>query len=80
MDLTNTRILISHTTIAQVMGSTIVTAQLASCLKRKGAEVLVFASTFEGSLKEMFERDSVPVITDEEADLDLCSFDYVWVN
>ena len=80
MDLTNTRILISHTTIAQVMGSTIVTAQLASCLKRKGAEVLVFASTFEGSLKEMFERDDIPVITDEEADLDLYSFDYVWVN
>lgn len=80
MDLTNTRILISHTTIAQVMGSTIVTAQLASCLKRKGAEVVVFASTFEGSLKEMFERDSIPVITDEEADLDLYSFDYVWVN
>lgn len=80
MDFTNARILITHTTISQIMGSTIVTAQLASCLKRKGAQVVVFSSTFEGSLKEMFERDGIPVIVDEEADLDLYSFDYVWVN
>lgn len=80
MDFANLRILITHTTISQIMGSTVVAAQLASSLKHKGACVTVFSSTYYGALKTMFERDGILVITDEEAELDLYSFDYVWVN
>lgn len=62
------------------MGSTVVTAQLASCLQQKGATVTVFSTSFVDPAKEMFTRTDINVVTDEEADLDLYSFDYVWVN
>lgn len=80
MDLKNARILITHTTISQIIGSTVVVAQLASCLKQKGALVSVFSTTFADPAKTLFEQDDIAVITNEEADLDLYSFDYIWVD
>lgn len=80
MDLTSTRILITHTTISRIMGSTVVAAQLASCLQQKGASVTVFSAAFSSPAKEMFERNNILVVTNEDVDLDLYSFDFIWVN
>ncbi|WP_251197724.1 hypothetical protein [Anaerotardibacter muris] len=72
--------MITHTTISQIMGSTVVAAQLASCLKEKGAAVTVFSTSFANPAKEMFERLAIDVVFDEDAQFDLYSFDYIWVN
>lgn len=74
------RFLLTHTLVHKIMGSTVMTFEMAEFLSSQGAEVTVFAGYRGWPASEWFEALGVDVVTDPHADLHLGDFDYVWVN
>lgn len=80
MDLTNKKILITHTLIADYMGSTVVCLQVAKELLRLGADVTVISSSFAPPMDLAFEDAGIEVTLEAEAELDIFDYDFVWVH
>lgn len=80
MQLKGKKILLTHTLIAEYMGSTIVAAQVAEALQEMGADVSVMAASCTSPANELFLRNNIQVITDTDAPLDIYDYDYVWVH
>ncbi|KFI64272.1 hypothetical protein [Bifidobacterium cuniculi] len=80
MLLKDTRILITHTLISNIMGSTVVCAQIAEALQNMGADVTILTSAYTGPARVMFETRGLNVVVGEGEDFDPFDFDYVWVH
>lgn len=75
------RFLICHSIIHEIMGSTVVTLDLAEYLLGAGAEVVVYVAHAGEPAVGLFAERGVTVVTDREAgDLAFADFDVVWVN
>lgn len=81
MELSNKKILITHTLIAEYMGSTMVCLQVASTLKDMGANVVVVSSSFAAPMCHMFEDAGVDVVLETDSHyMNIRDFDYVWIH
>ncbi len=79
--LSGKRFLICHSIVHDLMGSTIVTLDLATHLQDSGADVLVYATFVADPAMSLFADRSIRVVTDEAmADVSFADFDHVWVN
>lgn len=74
------KFLLTHTQISNIMGSTVVAAELAEYLKTHGADVTVFAASFSGPAAELFRKNDIKVVIDENWDIDPFEYDYIWVH
>ena len=82
-DFQGKRILISHTLISNIMGSTVVALELAEHFISRGAEVVVFASDAGGAMLPDFNTRGIKVIKSLDDDAEKLSagdFDYIWVH
>ncbi len=80
MNLSGNTVLLTHTLISNIMGSTVVCAQVAEELQRMGAAVLVLSSSLTGPARTIFEDRGIPVAVGEDIEASLFDFDYVWVH
>lgn len=80
MTVRGSSVLITHTLISNIMGSTMVCAQVAEELQRMGASVVVLASSFTGSARAIFENKGIRVEVGEDLEASIFDFDYVWVH
>lgn len=75
------RFLICHSIVHDLMGSTIVTLDLATHLQESGAEVVVYASFIGDPAKSLFEERSIRVVDDAVmTSVSFVDFDHVWIN
>ncbi|MGJ9414381.1 hypothetical protein ACHAAC_16905 [Aeromicrobium sp. CF4.19] len=75
------RFLICHSIIHDIMGSTVVTLDLAEYLRDAGADVLVYAAYVGTPADEIFSDRGIDVVDDEGVKgLSFAEFDVVWVN
>lgn len=74
------RILITHVFIQRLMGSTVLTLELAEYLQQRGAEVTIFCSEYAEPVRSLFEARNLKVIDDENHDFHLADYDIIWVN
>ena len=75
----NKKIVITQSTIWDIAGSEIVTLELATTLKRLGADVLVFTWALGGKMAKYFNENNIDV-TEDENDVRFSDCDYVWVH
>lgn len=80
MELSGSTVLMTHTLISNIMGSTMVCAQVAEGLQRMGAAVSVLSSSLTGPARAIFEDRDIHVVVGEDIDASLFDFDYVWVH
>lgn len=80
MDLRGSSILLTHTLISNIMGSTMVCAQVAEELQRMGAAVTVLSSSFTGPARSVFESKGIHVEVGEDLERSIYDFDYVWAH
>lgn len=74
------RILITHVFIQRLMGSTVLTLELADYLQQQGADVTIFCSEYAEPVRSLFEGRKITVIADENYNFHLNDYDYIWVN
>ena len=75
------RFLICHSIVHDLMGSTIVTLDLATALQDAGAEVLVYAAFIGDPAMSLFAERSIRVVDDAGmTGVSFTDFDHVWVN
>ena len=74
------KVLITHTLVQNIMGSTVVALDIAQWFRAQGALVTVFAGAQGLPMIEYYEYAGIPVIIDEKADLHLDDFDLIWVQ
>ena len=75
------RILITQPILHSFCGSTLVTIELAEYLKKIGAFVEVYSYTFDEPIKKEFEIRNIKVhVADDDINLDLFSYDYIWIH
>ncbi|MBT1182277.1 hypothetical protein JS531_10045 [Bifidobacterium sp. CP2] len=74
------RILITHVFIQRLMGSTVLTLELADYLQQQGADVTVFCSEYAEPVRSLFEERHLKVIDDENHDFHLADYDIIWLN
>ena len=79
-DLRGKRVLITHTVVQNIMGSTMVVMDVAKCLLGKGARVDVFCSAFGDPMSARFEELGINLIDDEFHEFYLGDYALVWVN
>lgn len=75
------RFLITHSIVHGIMGSTVVTLELAQFLQQRGAAVTVYAAFIGEPAAGLFRERGVELVDDETyPDLPLGDLDYVWVH
>jgi hypothetical protein len=74
------RFLITQNSLCALAGSEIVVLELADYLKSQGAEVVVFTYFFSNPIKVFFDEKKIKVIDNQDAELSLSDFDYIWVH
>jgi hypothetical protein len=80
-DFNNKRILITQPLVHGINGSTLVTLELASYLKERGASVVVYTYTLDNPARELFEKKDISLsVAKDEPNFKLSDFDYIWVN
>ncbi len=80
-DVRGRRFLICHSIVHDLMGSTIVTLDLATHLQESGAEVLVYAAFIGDPAMSLFAERSIRVVDDAGmTEVSFSDFDHVWVN
>ena len=82
-ELEGKRVLITHTLVSNIMGSTVVAMELAEHLLEQGAHVIVYASDANELMLGEFEKRDIPIIRSrdkEAAHLSCDDFDYIWIH
>lgn len=80
MGISYDRVLITHTLLQNIMGSTVVALDVARWFVEQGSEVTVFAGAKGLPMIRYFEEMGIRIIIDEKARLHLDDFDLVWVQ
>lgn len=81
LDLSGRRVLVCHSIVHEIIGSTVVTLDLATELAARGADVLVYAAFVDDPAAALFAERGLEVVDD--AGLEgtvLADLDLVWVN
>ena len=80
-DFSGKKILITHTLIADYMGSTVVCLQVAQALQEMDAQVVIVSSSYAYPMRTLFEESKLQVILERESSgLQLEDFDFVWLH
>ena len=81
MEIKNKRVLITQPMLYSYIGSVVITIELAEYLKKCGAFVEVYTFSLSDSLKAEFESREISVISaDDNPDMDLFSYDIIWIH
>lgn len=80
MDVAGARVLITHSIISRIMGSTVVALEVAEYLKAHGADVLVYSPFTAGAALRLFSDRGIPTVTGDDPKLSPSDFDLVWVH
>lgn len=78
-ELAGRSILITHTMIHRIMGSTVAALELATHLHERKAHVTVYASFIDDPLKSLFLERGIALESDE-SELEIGDFEIVWVH
>ncbi|MFD1860925.1 hypothetical protein EHW97_07985 [Aeromicrobium camelliae] len=79
VELAGRKLLITHTMIHRIMGSTVAALELATHLTERQAHVTVYASFIDDPLKSLFLDRGITLESDENA-LEIDDFEIVWVH
>lgn len=80
-DLSGTRVLVCHSIVHDIIGSTVVTLDLATALRDHGADVTVYATFVGEPASLLFAERGIQVLDDEGlGDLSWRDLDLVWVH
>lgn len=80
VDLNEKRVLITHTQVSNIMGSTVVASEVAAWFLQKGAQVTLYTASFGQEARLLFDQDLLEVICDGDWDCSLEDYDLVWVH
>ena len=80
MGISYDRVLITHTLLQNIMGSTVVALDVARWFVEQGSEVTIFAGAKGLPMIRYFEEMGIRIIIDEKACLHLDDFDLIWVQ
>jgi len=80
MEISGSRVLITHPIISRIMGSTVVALELAEYFIQKGAAVRIYAAYADGPAKRVFDERGIPTVDGADPELSLSDFDLVWVH
>lgn len=79
-ELNNKRILITHTMVQNIMGSTLATLDIAKCFISWGAEIDLFCGGVADPMRTEFEKAGVRLFDDEMHEFKMSEYSLIWVN
>lgn len=80
MEVRGAKVLITHTQVQDIMGSTIVALDVATFLKEHGADVEIYAGAAGSPAVDLFTRRGLAVKCDMDQWYDLADYDLIWVQ
>lgn len=80
MEIRGTKVLMTHTQVQDIMGSTVVALDVATYLKEHGADVGVYAGAIGSPALDWFSQRGITVDCDMERWYDLADYDLIWVQ
>lgn len=80
MELANKRILMTQPLMEHPMGSSMVTWELCDYMKSMGADIDLYVCCQGSPMIDLPKEIGVNVICNEEADLDLRTYDLIWIH
>lgn len=80
MEIRGAKVLITHTQVQDIMGSTVVALDVATCLKEHGADVEIYAGAAGPPAAGLFTQRGLAVECDMDHWYDLADYDLVWVQ